>query len=214
MYVASRIVPRAQYRQREIYGKITPRPAANFKTSDCNQCSFLQESQISRAECCQSQHHVSRPVYPFDIQRVPCVPNQMPDSVPRVICERQREHPLDPNLRSNRQSPKRGGNASRLKMETKRRRSQVGEGENIDPTRDSCAGDPVCSRPVPSQLRLVDTEVRRDRAEFALGDEDRVCLILGDIFRGVRSRGSEIVRQKTACLTSRISVPSLKDTQC
>lgn len=64
--------------------------------------SSLQESQVGRAESCQSQHHVSRCIYPSHIQSIPCIPNQMSDSVPRVIRERQREYPLDSNFRSNR----------------------------------------------------------------------------------------------------------------
>lgn len=102
----------------------------------------------------------------------------MPQSIDAVVEERHREEGLQSHLHSNGPSSDSRHHRLRLKMPSKRRRSEVCETEEVERAGESDARYPIETRAVPSDLRAVDGEVGGDGALQTLFGEDFCGLIL------------------------------------
>lgn len=107
------------------------------------------------------------------------IPNQMPDTIERVVRERERKRELGKNLERSRPSGKRSGQAGALEVPADERRGQVRGAEDVEGAAQHAARDAVQRAAVPCDLWLVDAQVRRHGPVQALLGEDLVvrCLL-------------------------------------
>lgn len=105
----------------------------------------------------------------------------MPQSVQRVVEEREREEGLEASFCQ--EWPSSDGRDHRLclEMPSERRSGEIYEAEEVERAAEGDGCETVETTAVPGDLRLVDGQVRGDGAEGALFCEDLSCLRLGGV---------------------------------
>jgi hypothetical protein len=78
------------------------------------------------------------------------------------------------NLQRHRPTRECGDQRSAVEVPSEQRSNEVGAAKDVESTGEDGAGDAVGNRRIPGHLWLVNAEVGRDWAEFALVDEDFV----------------------------------------
>lgn len=108
------------------------------------------------------------------------IPDQMSNSIERVIREREREERLGREFRRYRPRTERGGYAGGLKVPSEERSGEVCGAEDVEATGEDAAGDTVEDGAEPGYLGLVDAEVGGDGTVTTLGGEEVVGFLGGD----------------------------------
>lgn len=133
-----------------------------------------KRSQSQRTNSTQTHHRPtsSNNALVLEIQRQ--IPNQMPNAIKRMERKGHRNNELQSSLHQQRQASKRRSHARRIQVPAEQGRDEICGTENVEPAGENAAGDTVQCGENPGDLGLVDCEVGRDGATFALLDEDLV----------------------------------------
>ena len=153
-----------------------------------------QEGKVGGADSRGGEHGVAGAVDAGDGERARHVPVHVSEAVEKVVGEGQGERALERELGGQGPGGKAGRERGRLEVHAGQRRGGVQDAEDVDSAGERHAGEAREARHDHRQLRLVDGEMRRDRAQLALRDQQLVRIgrrgLVGRLGRGGVVRGA------------------------
>lgn len=139
---------------------------------------YLQESQRQSTSNAQPYRYPPTDDHLFIREHATCIPNQMSQSVYRMVRKWPRESRLGQNLRDDRPAGECRGDGRRFEMPAEGGCDEVGNSEQVERATQSDACDAVQTAAYPRHLGSIDGEMRGHGTMAALCCENRFGVIV------------------------------------